>query len=144
MALCPFYAPAYSLNRRCYSAMAFPFDGLLLTGCLLVCGIIVYFFLPDKRKFQFSSVNGLFVYLVLFIIGAVLTWTKDIRHNEKWIGHFPHKDSYFMVRLLEPLVEKENSFKALAEVKAIARASNNKKRKERSSFILKRTACCKV
>lgn len=105
----------------------FSFDGLLLTGCLLVCGIIVYFFLPDKRKFQFSSVNGLFVYLVLFIIGAVLTWTKDIRHNEKWIGHFPHKDSYFMVRLLEPLVEKENSFKALAEVKAIASGKQQQK-----------------
>src|SRR5688500_9594526 len=109
----------------------FPFslNLLLICGCLITVAIIFYFFLPDKRKFQFNSISGLLINLLLFIAGACLVWKKDIRHNEKWIGHINQKADYFVVRLSEPLVEKQNSFKALAELEFI---STGKKKQEAS------------
>lgn len=107
----------------------FPFSisFLLIIGGLAVSVIIFYFFLTDKRKYQLNRINGLIIHLLLFIAGACLVWVKDIRHNKDWIGYFPQGKNYLVLRLLEPLVEKQNSFKALADVQvAWSDEKNNK------------------
>src|SRR5215213_10003689 len=100
---------------------------LLIISCCCVVFIGIYFFLPDKRKYQFNSINGLIIYFLLFVMGAGLVWTKDIRHNKEWIGHTVQKNNCMVVRLLEPLVEKQNSFKALADIQFIAAKEKNQK-----------------
>ena len=89
---------------------------LLVTSSLITLLVIFYSFLPDKRKFQFNSLNGLLINLLLFFAGACLAWENDIRNNKDWIGQTHQKADYLVVTVLEPLVEKQNSFKALAEV----------------------------
>ena len=107
--------------------LPFSFPLLLVSGCLFVCTTILYSFLPDKRKFQFSGINGLLIHLLIFITGACLTWVKDIRHDNAWIGQFPTSENYKIVRLLEPLVEKQNTYKALAEVESISAGHKQQK-----------------
>ncbi len=106
--------------------LPFSFSFLVVSGLLTAAIIILYFFLPDNRKYQFNSINGLLMNLLLFITGACLVWVKDIRHDKEWLGkHYTEKD-YLVVRLLEPLVEKQNSFKALADVQSISTDKRNK------------------
>jgi competence protein ComEC len=94
-----------------------PFSLIFLLIITLVCVIFisVYFFLPEGRKFQFASVNGIAVNILLASIGACLVWIHDIRHNQNWIG-YKNNSHDIVVRLLEPPVEKQNSFKVLADI----------------------------
>ena len=71
---------------------------------------------------------------LFFITGACLVWVKDIRHHQQWIGGLPHSNNFLIVRLLEPLVEKQNSFKALGEVQGII--SGEKKQKTKGKVII--------
>jgi competence protein ComEC len=96
-----------------------PLSILLITTSLIAAVIGIYFLLPDKRKFQLSIFNGLFINSLLFVLGACLVWKNDIRHEEAWIGQYSQND-YLIVRLLEPLVEKQNSYKALADVQFVS------------------------
>src|SRR5688572_2533808 len=67
--------------------LSIPILILLVIAFLLIFLISFYFFLPDKRKFQFSSINGLVIHFLLFITGAGLTWANDIRNQKEWIGN---------------------------------------------------------
>ena len=88
-----------------------PVSSLLITACFIAAAVCIYFLLPDKRKFQLDIFNGLLINSLLFIAGAFLVWKNDIRNEKAWIGQYTQND-YLVVRLLEPLVEKQNSYKA--------------------------------
>jgi competence protein ComEC len=95
---------------------------------IVICGaclsfVVFYSFLPEGRKFQFSSANGFCSHLLLAGMGACLVWVNDIRHDKDWVGYKNNSD-HFVVRLLEPLVEKQNSFKALANINYIGANGN--------------------
>jgi competence protein ComEC len=92
---------------------------LLITACFIAAAVCIYFLLPDKTKFQLGIFNGLLINSLLFITGACLVWKNDIRNEKAWIGQYAQGD-YLVVRLLEPLVEKQNSYKALADVQFIS------------------------
>src|SRR5215210_1986719 len=64
-----------------------PLSFILIAGCLFTIIIILYFFLSDKRKYQFNAINGFAMNLLLLLIGAFLIWAKDIRHNKNWLGN---------------------------------------------------------
>ena len=55
----------------------------------------------------------------MVLIGAILVWTHDIRHNSNWIGKNCFDSCHFIATIKEQLVEKNNSFKALASIDAI-------------------------
>ena len=131
----PFIRLLFPLMAGIYVQWCLPFSllFLLLSCTFLFVAVILYFFLPDKRKFQFNSINGLLINLLLFFTGACLAWEKDIRHNKDWIGQTNQKADYLVVTLLEPLVEKQNSFKALAEVDFI---SIGKKKQEANGKVI--------
>ena len=103
---------------------------LICSACLII--IAIYFFLPDKRKFQFIILNGICTTLLFAAIGSCLVWLNDIRHNKDWFGY--KTSEHFVVRLLEPLVEKQNSFKALADVQYVA--ANNSYQKAEGKIII--------
>ena len=111
----------------CQFYLAFSFSFPIIAGCFSITVIIVYFFLPDKRKHQFNSVHGLVLLFVLFVLGCCLVWIKDIRHDSKWIGNFGN-NNFLLVRIIEPLTEKENSYKALGELRSIIGKNNKETR----------------
>jgi competence protein ComEC len=98
-----------------------------LAACFLACLVILllYSFLPLTLKFRLGMLNGIGTILSLLFFGALLVWAKDIRHNKEWIGHDYNK-SFVMAALEEPLVEKQNSFKALASLTAVCEKNSYK------------------
>ena len=92
---------------------------LLASASVLAIVSAAYFFLPDTEKYKYSSVNGLVMHILLATTGACLVWSNDIRHTKNWIGDYKQND-YVVVRLLEPLVEKENSYKAIADIQFLS------------------------
>jgi len=93
--------------------------------CLIT--VLIYFFLPLRWKYRLSGMNGFLLNALLVLLAAIITWAKDIRHNESWLGHHYKENSYVMVTLQEPLVEKTKSYKALAKVECIYESNVCKK-----------------
>src|SRR6478672_1202741 len=90
----------------CLAAISFLMSGL-------------YFFIPVTIKYRYGYINGLLMNLLMVLIGAILVWIHDIRHNGKWIGKNCFDSCYVVATIKEPLVEKANSFKALASIDII-------------------------
>lgn len=86
---------------------------LLLSG---LTSLAVFFFIPLLTRFRFSFLSGLASTLVLFSLGAVLTWQKDIRHHPRWLGNNHGSGDAWVLALDESPVEKAKSFKAIARV----------------------------
>src|SRR5687767_2703941 len=82
--------------------------------------LLVLFMLAPFEKFRYSSVNGFFIAIIFFSLGAGLAWKKDIRHNKYWLGNLYKETNALMVRLEEPLSEKIKSYKAIASVQTMA------------------------
>ncbi|MBD0331231.1 MAG: ComEC family competence protein [Chitinophagaceae bacterium] len=90
----------------------------LIAGLVICVFLFVgYFFFPTTKKFQFRTAIGIVIMLLICFLGAVLTWFEDIRHDNKWIGNQKIQPNYILATVEEPLIEKPNSYKALASVK---------------------------
>lgn len=61
------------------------------------------------------------------VLGATLVTKKDIRNNDQWFGNEYKPGDYVVAQLLEPPVEKQKSFKALAEVAMLVHNGETKK-----------------
>src|SRR5215510_1970719 len=81
--------------------------------------ILFSFFLSHFRRFQFSALYGIGATLLFLSLGSLIIWYKDIRHNPEWVGHHYRPNDILLVMLHEPVVEKANSFRAFAGVRAI-------------------------
>ena len=94
---------------------------------VLILIVAVYSILPVAVKFRMSYLGGTSISLAVMFMGAILTWLNDIRHNTTWIGHQDNEGGYALATIEEPLVEKANSFKALATVHFIVKEKELKK-----------------
>ncbi|HEX8316355.1 MAG TPA: ComEC/Rec2 family competence protein, partial [Flavisolibacter sp.] len=81
-------------------------------GSILV--VCIYSFTGIRKRYSFAAINGFFVCLLLASVGSLLVWTQDVRNNGDWIGHQHSGEKFITVILEDPLVEKTNSYKALA------------------------------
>src|SRR5690606_20178878 len=52
-------------------------------------------------------------------LGALLTWSQDIRNNASWLGHHYQPAQLITVTLQEDPIEKKKSYKALASARWI-------------------------
>ena len=88
----------------------------------LVCfniSLLLFSFLPDAAQFKIFSLRGVIINLLWLAAGALLCWQKDIRHQHNWYGNYYQDNSYIIVTINEPLVEKTKSYKADATVEAV-------------------------
>lgn len=102
---------------------------LLTLFVIALAGMLIYFIIPLKTKYRFGYVNGIIINLLFGLMGALLVYVHDIRHNQAWIGHNYQDSSFVSVTLQEPLVEKINSFKAEASIATIYTGSGFEERK---------------
>lgn len=100
---------------------------LMGISALSILTIVCFFFLSLKNKFRFSSVDGIAISLLMAATGALLVTSADIRNNKQWFGKWYKEGDYVTVRLLEPLVEKQNSFKAVAAIEQLITKNGSKK-----------------
>ncbi len=98
---------------------------LSITVSLIVFGflIISYILFQFSKKFiQFKLywVNGIIINLLLFSIGTMLTYYRDVSHSPNHIDNYYKSGDAIIATLQEPLSEKEKSYKALASVEYVS------------------------
>jgi len=94
---------------------------LAIAAAFISFGIafLLFLLLPIALRFKLQALQGSIIQLLLIALGAWLTWQKDIRHHNNWYGHYYKEGNYLVVRIAEPLVEKNKSFKADAYIETV-------------------------
>ncbi len=88
--------------------------GLLFLGAAIPF-LLIFLLSNEKKRFFSRWMPGCFITLISIGIGISLTWFKQINQQQQWVGNIYKEKDIVQIRLLEPLSEKEKSFKALAE-----------------------------
>ena len=93
----------------------------VIVTALIFCTIafLLFLLLPLAFRFKIQALQGLIIQLLFIALGAWLTWQKDIRHQDNWYGNYYKEGNYLIVRIDEPLVEKNKSFKADGYVETV-------------------------
>jgi competence protein ComEC len=91
----------------------------LCTAGFSLFGLLSYFFLPVFKKYKLAQMSGVLVILLFFSAGAIITFKKDIRSNNMWLGHQYTAGNSLVITIGEPLVEKTKSYKTIGEVNYI-------------------------
>lgn len=78
--------------------------------------VISFSYLPIFKRYRFGFFNGIAILLPFIAIGALLVAHKDIRRSNNWVGLCPADTRILVVTISEPLVEKNKSFKANADI----------------------------
>ena len=99
-----------------FNISRFPFKVIGFIGLIF---LIVYALLTTAKKFSWSWVSGFGFTIVLTAIGGLLTFEKNIEHQENWIGKQYQNNTPVLLTIQEPLVDKEKSYKALAKADAL-------------------------
>ncbi len=87
----------------------------LVAGSLI--SLLSFFFFPFFGRFRLTVVNGPFISILFFTIGALLAYKKDIRNSGQFFGNYYKEKNSLIVTVDEPPVEKTKSIKANATVK---------------------------
>jgi competence protein ComEC len=92
---------------------------ILLAAGIFFAALSIFLFTPLVFRFKFPAISGALISGCLVCIGTFLTWNKDIRNHDKWYGHRYDTSSYGVATIIEPLIEKPKSYKALVNVESI-------------------------
>lgn len=92
---------------------------IAVSCCCFMAAYLLFYLLPLALRFKIISIQGLLLNAVFLSGGLLVTWNKDVRHDENWYGHFYKDSAYLVVQINEPLVEKSKSFKADAVVESV-------------------------
>lgn len=97
------------------------FSLTVIVSALILYSIAYFLFLllPIALRFKIQTLQGIIIQLLIVALGAWLTWQKDMRHQDKWYGNYYKQGNYLIVRIDEPLVEKNKSYKADGYVEAL-------------------------
>lgn len=79
----------------------------------------LFLLLPIAWRFKAKALQGLILQLLIAAAGAWLTWQQDVRHHNNWYGNHYKEGNYLVVRIDEPPVEKNKSFKADGVVETV-------------------------
>ncbi len=63
---------------------------IIFTGISFIAAFILFQFLPLSLRFKLQALHGLLINLVIIVLGLLLTYNKDIRHQQNWFGNFYH------------------------------------------------------
>ena len=96
-----------------------PLQFIVTAFISLGVAFFLFLLLPIALRFKMQPLQGFIIQLIFVALGAWLTWQKDVRHHNNWYGNFYKEGSYLVVRIDEPLVEKNKSFKADGYVEAV-------------------------
>ena len=92
----------------------------------------ISFSLTSYRRYKLAAISGIAIVILFLSLGSLLVWYKDVRHDPLSYGNYCKSGDPVIAILEEPLVEKANSYKAIATITAIGK--NNE-------FICTKGAC---
>jgi competence protein ComEC len=94
---------------------------LWIVLCVSSITAVSFFFIPFFKRFKLSALSGIAVTILFIALGGLLSWYKNIQHNQHWFGKNYNNENTLVVTLLENPVEKTKSYKANASVDYILR-----------------------
>ncbi|MEO6454379.1 MAG: ComEC/Rec2 family competence protein [Ginsengibacter sp.] len=99
--------------------MQFEWIQILPAGIGFIIAFLLFQLLPLALRFKLQAFQGLLVNLIILVFGVLLTYQKDVRHQQNWFGNFYDKNDYLAVTINEPPLEKSKSYKADALVENV-------------------------
>lgn len=76
-------------------------------------------FSGERSRFYNSWLDGLAFNIIFISLGIALSWLQQKPHQPNWAGHFYKEGDVVQLRLLEPLSEREKTYKALSEISVV-------------------------
>ncbi len=95
---------------------------IVFTSIVLIL-LVVFCGLPISKQFLLRWVRGVLMLILFFEVGMIATWRQNIHNITKWYGKNYLAGNEVVLTIREPLVEKTNSYKALAEVSGVYKNS---------------------
>ncbi len=99
---------------------------LHFTQSIIIAGFICFLFpvliftlFPIHKQFRFRFINGFSMLMLMGFFGMMISFKADIRNDTYWYGHHYKKGDLLLLRLIEPPVEKNKTFKCVTETEAI-------------------------
>ena len=89
---------------------------LWIALCMSALITVTFFFIPFFERYKLSALSGIAVTVLFISLGGLLSWYKNIQHDQNWFGKNYNTGTNLVVTLLEDLVEKTRSYKASASV----------------------------
>lgn len=99
--------------------LALPLLFLIITFVICLLFITLYSLGSVELRYRLAVMNGAAVLLLFISASALLVWNKDVRNNSRWAGCLYKPDARIVATLQEPLVEKTNSYKAVAHFTSV-------------------------
>ena len=62
---------------------------------------------------------------IILLLGMMLVWNKNLHHHNNWYGNFYKKEQAILVRIDEPLTEKEKTFKTILSLNKLVLNDSN-------------------
>ena len=82
--------------------------------------------IPLAYRYSFQWVQGVLISFIIFFAGMMTVWQKDVRNDLNWFGHLYNDSSSLIIKVNEPLIEKDKSFKAEGRVEKIIKNGTGK------------------
>jgi competence protein ComEC len=89
---------------------------IILSAVLFSAICIAFFLLPLSLLYKLRVIHGIVLNFLLIVCGSFVTWQKDIRNDPKWFGKIYHDSDQLIISISEPLIKKNRSYKAGAEI----------------------------
>jgi competence protein ComEC len=88
---------------------------------LLISGFIFFLFkvIPIEYRYKLQKFQGIILNCIIFGFAVFISSQKDIRNNTNWFGNYYTDSSALILKINEPPIEKEKSFKAEGVVENI-------------------------
>ena len=88
---------------------------------LLCFGIAyrIFLFFPLVLRYKLRALQAIVINLVLICLGLLITWQKDIRNSNAWMGRYYQQQDYLVIRIDESPQQKEKSWKVNGQVEKI-------------------------
>ncbi len=97
----------------------------------LTAGTSLFYFIfsviPLGYKYSFQWIQGLMLSCIVAFAGMFCIWQKDVRNDNNWYGHHYNDSSTLVIKINEPLIEKDKSIKAEGKVESIINNDITKK-----------------
>ena len=74
---------------------------------------------PLAVKFKLQVLQAIILNAVLVAFGLLITWQNNVQNSNNWFGNRYQAADYLIVRIDEPLTQKEKSYKAGGFVEAV-------------------------
>ncbi len=111
-----------------YIGMPMPTSAVVAAAAVIF--YIIFLNAPQVIFYRYKWLPGLLLNILIFFAGVFLTWHKDVRNDANWFGKTYTDSSIFIIKIAEPPLQKERSFKADGKVMYAIDAGSNMKRVE--------------